>query len=68
MRFFYGRQLTYLYINIIHKKNNKILELLNSSFGSIFKDCGLDNIEYKLTTKDVLKKYYEIINIIYNYI
>ena len=68
MRFFYGRQLTYLYINIIHKKNDKILELLRASFGNIFKDCSLENVEYKLTTKEVLKKYYEIINHIYNYI
>ena len=68
MRFFYGRQISFIYTNMINGKVCKILDLLRASFGSIFGDCVLDSVNLSLKEKNIVKKYYENITIIRNYI
>ena len=38
MRFFYGRQISYIYTNMINKNNKRILDLLRASFNPVFGD------------------------------
>ena len=68
MRFFYGRQISYIYTNMINKNNKRILDLLRASFNPLFGDCVLDNFDFDLKEKNIVKKYCENISFINNYI
>ena len=68
MRFFSGRQISFIFKNIINKKDSNILEFLRASFGTIFGNCSLTNFSYDLKEENVVKKYSENIDIVYNYI
>ena len=68
LRFFYGRHISFIFKNIINKKDREILDILRASFGNIFEECTLTNVSYTVKEEDVVKKYSKDINFIYNLI
>ena len=68
MRFFYGRQLSFLYSNIIKKNYNEILDLFKATYGVIFENCNLINLNANLKDCDEFYKFAENLGIIFNFI
>ena len=68
MRFFYGRQLLYIYDNIINENFIKILELLNANFGINLKKYTLKNVDLSLIKNKNIEKYNGILKLLYRFI
>ena len=68
MRFFYGRQLLYIYDNIINENFIKILELLNANFGINLKKYTLKNVDLSLIKNKNIEKYNGILEFLYRFI
>ena len=68
MRFFYGRQISYLFTNIVNGNKSNIIDILRASFGPIFEDCIIEKAEIDLEEKSDIRKYSEILSVIYIYI
>ena len=56
LRFFYGRQLLYIYNNI-NKNDNKILELLNASFGIDLREYSSEIVDLNIIQNNKSNKY-----------
>ena len=68
MRFFYGRQIIFIYNSILNKRHNRILELLNATFGNCFKKYSLEKLDFGIIEKQDKLEYIRILYFIYNYI
>ena len=68
IRFFYGRQLSFLFNNIIKKNYNKLLDFLKSIFGPISEDFTLVNLNANLRDYEEVNKFTESISIVFSFI
>ena len=65
MRFFYGRQIIFIYNSILNKRYNRILELLNATFGNCFKKYSLEKLDFGIIERQDKLKYISILYFIY---